>query len=572
MVGVLCVKGAVLCACIQHLGKRMKHTMNELHKSNGLAQLLWVCLLVLFSAGGAADHHGDHDDEAWLRAVAALNAANFTAKKKAADALLRFDHPQTKPILAAWLDGLLYHRRADKKIVIVNEEGGKLILYDAASGTALGQTEKRAIKKITINNRLRKSLQHSLAALAIHDPDPHQRLTAVRQLRETINDNTLSLLRQAMATEKDSAVLAVMNEIFALEDLHSNDLQRRLAALELLSGSLRIETYNRLLALSEDPKESELLRHKAKEAAQHIDLKRDVYAIGETVFFGLSLGSILMLAAIGLAITFGVMGVINMAHGELIMLGAYTAYVMQQLMPEHIGLALLLAIPVAFLVAGGFGVLMEQGVIRFLYGRPLETLLATFGISLILQQLVRSIFSPLNRPVSTPDWMSGAWQINDALSLTYNRLYILVFSFLIFFVLLFIIKNTSFGLQLRATSQNRRMAKAMGVRSGRVDALTFGLGAGIAGIAGVGLSQLTNVGPNMGQAYIIDSFMVIVFGGTGNLLGTLYASMFLGIINKFFEPYSGAILAKIIVLVLIILFIQKKPRGLFPQRGRAASA
>ena len=219
---------------------------------------------------------------------------------------------------------------------------------------------------------------------------------------------------------------------------------------------------------------------------------------------------------------------------------------------------------------GLVGILIERGVIRFLYGRPLETFLATFGISLILQQAVRSIFSPLNRSVATPEWMSGSLEINSVLSLTLNRLYILLFCFLVFAALYLILKRTSLGLQVRAVSQNRAMARAMGVRSARVDALTFGLGSGIAGVAGVALSQLTNVGPNLGQAYIIDSFMVVVFGGVGNLWGTLVAGLSLGVANKFLEPWAGAVLAKILVLVFIILFIQKRPRGLFPQKGRAA--
>jgi urea transport system permease protein len=264
------------------------------------------------------------------------------------------------------------------------------------------------------------------------------------------------------------------------------------------------------------------------------------------------------------------MGVINMAHGELIMLGAYTTYVIQQLMPNQIGVSVLIAIPAAFIVAGLVGIAIERGVIRFLYGRPLETLLATFGISLILQQLVRSVFSPLNRSVETPDWMSGTWAINSALSLTYNRLYIILFSVIVFIALLLVLKKTVLGLQVRAVSQNRAMARAMGVRSEWVDALTFGLGSGIAGVAGVALSQLTNVGPNMGQGYIIDSFMVVVFGGVGNLWGTFVGALSLGVFNKYLEPYSGAVMAKILVLVFIILFIQKRPRGLFPQKGRAA--
>jgi urea transport system permease protein len=224
----------------------------------------------------------------------------------------------------------------------------------------------------------------------------------------------------------------------------------------------------------------------------------------------------------------------------------------------------------AFLVSGTVGILIERGVIRFLYGRPLETLLATFGVSLILQQVVRSIFSPLNRAVATPEWMSGVWQVNEVLALTWNRLYIIIFSLLVFAALFIILKKTRLGLMVRAVSQNREMARAMGVRSSWVDAMTFGLGSGVAGVAGVALSQLTNVGPNLGQSYIIDSFMVVVFGGVGNLWGTLVAGLGLGVTNKLLEPWSGAVLAKILVLIFIILFIQKRPKGLFPQKGRAA--
>ena len=284
----------------------------------------------------------------------------------------------------------------------------------------------------------------------------------------------------------------------------------------------------------------------------------------------MSLGSVLVLIAIGLAITFGVMGVINMAHGELMMLGAYTVYVVQLLMPNAIGLSVIVAIPLAFIVAGLAGVLLERTVIRCLYGRPLETLLATYGVSLVLQQTVRSIFSANNRAVDTPAWLSGTWQVTQALAITKNRLYIVLFTMMVFVALQAVLKRTRLGLDIRAVAQNRSMARAMGIRTEWVDAMTFGLGSGIAGMAGVALSQLTNVGPNLGQSYIIDSFMVVVFGGVGNLWGTLIGGMSMGVVNKLLEPYAGAVLAKIVVLVALILFIQRKPRGLFPQGGRSA--
>jgi len=284
---------------------------------------------------------------------------------------------------------------------------------------------------------------------------------------------------------------------------------------------------------------------------------------------------VLLLAAIGLAITFGVMGVINMAHGEMVMLGAYTTYVVQEVIraknPALFGYSLAIALPLAFVVAGFVGILIEQGVIRFLYGRPLETLLATWGLSLILQQAVRTAFGPTNKDVGTPSWMSGAFNVGQ-ITITYNRLWIIVFTLVVFVGLLALLRFTRFGLEMRAVTQNRAMAASMGIRTSRIDALTFGLGSGIAGLAGVALSQIDNVSPNLGQGYIIDSFMVVVFGGVGNLWGTLVGAFTLGIANKFLEPYAGAVLGKIAILVLIILFIQKRPRGLFALRGRAAEA
>ncbi|WP_407943330.1 urea ABC transporter permease subunit UrtB [Mangrovicoccus ximenensis] len=313
----------------------------------------------------------------------------------------------------------------------------------------------------------------------------------------------------------------------------------------------------------------------AAEAVRHIEQVQNLWGLAQNVWFGLSLGSVLLLAAIGLAITFGVMGVINMAHGELVMLGAYTTFAVQEVIrssfPALFDWSLLIAAPLAFLVAGGVGVAIERGVVRFLYGRPLETLLATWGISLMLQQAVRTIFGPNNREVGNPGFMSGAFELGQ-MTVTWNRLWILVFALAVFAVLLFVLKKTPIGLQMRAVTQNRAMAANMGIRTGWVDAMTFGLGAGIAGLAGVALSQIDNVSPNLGQSYIVDSFMVVVFGGAGNIWGTLAGAFSLGIANKFLEPWTGAVLAKILVLVFIILFIQKRPRGLFAVRGRAVDA
>jgi urea transport system permease protein len=452
------------------------------------------------------------------------------------------------------------------------------VTEDAVTGASLGKVEASDYSKITTNNSLRKQLKGVLAGFELSDPDADVRLSAVNEMLRSLDADGAAVLTQRLAEERNAKVRKAIETGLAIEDLSSEDASKRLSALGNLKGNLSPDVYNKvteLLARKEDGSWSEpdeQVRIAAVKVKASIESWRRFYSTIQTLFFGLSLGSVLVLAAIGLAITFGVMGVINMAHGELMMLGAYTTYVIQLLMPSHVGASVLVAIPVAFLVCGAMGVLIERGVVRFLYGRPLETLLATFGISLILQQIVRDIFSANNRPVETPAWMSGSMQINEALSITYNRLYVVLFMAIVFAVLLLVLKRTTLGLKVRAVAQNRAMAKAMGVRTEWVDAMTFGLGSGVAGVAGVALSQLTNVGPNLGQSYIIDSFMVVVFGGVGNLWGTLIGGMSLGIVNKLLEPYSGAVLGKIFVLVALILFIQRRPRGLFPQSGRAAES
>ena len=508
--------------------------------------------------------------------VQSINESNFKKKLAAIEALAATDHPQSLPLLKALSHNNVYSRKTDSRVVIANKVNDDYQLIDAASGESLGTAAKTDLKKIIVNNPMRSLLRETIARLSLSNKSPIVRLQAVKEMLGDMDEKTTMLMQELSDKESNKKVKDMLKVAIAISDVNSSDKFTRINAINLLSDSIEPEAKNALTPLLNKGPDNQYtepdadVRAAAKKALNNIQSSLDFYHLIETTFFGLSLGSVLLLAAIGLAITFGVMGVINMAHGELIMLGAYTTYVIQQLMPHQIGISILVSIPAAFIVAGLMGIAIERGVIRFLYGRPLETLLATFGVSLILQQLVRSIFSPLNRSVETPAWMSGTLEINSALSLTYNRLYIIVFSLIVFFALLLVLKKTVLGLQVRAVAQNRAMARAMGVRSEWVDALTFGLGSGIAGVAGVALSQLTNVGPNMGQAYIIDSFMVVVFGGVGNLWGTLVGATTLGIFNKYLEPYSGAVMAKILVLVFIIMFIQKRPRGLFPQKGRAA--
>jgi urea transport system permease protein len=512
----------------------------------------------------------------YQEALAKLQSLSIADKSTAIEQLTTFKEPKTIAILQALLDGHLMVLKADHKVVIGKEIDTGYQLSDAETGQDLGSAERFATQKITLNNSLRVSLRKTLGRLQLNAEKSQVRINAVHAIAKAIDDEGLSLLREHLKGEKDEAVQNEVKLVLGLEQLISTDKTARLEAIALLKDHANQDVVNRLNTLVETDADGNYVetdsdvRNSAKTALAKINSRLQWYAGIETLFFGLSLGAVLVLAAIGLAITFGVMGVINMAHGELMMLGAYTTYVMQQMMPGHIGLALILSIPAAFMISGLVGIAIERGIIRFLYGRPLETLLATFGVSLFLQQTVRSIFSPLNRSVTAPDWMSGTWQINDFLAITWNRFYILIFCLLVFCLLLQILKHTRLGLEVRAVAQNRNMAKAMGIPTGWVDALTFGLGSGIAGIAGVALSQITNVGPNLGQSYIVDSFMVVVFGGVGNIWGTLLAGFSLGVANKLLEPYAGAVLAKILVLVFIILFIQKYPRGLFPQKGRAA--
>ena len=532
-----------------------------------LRLLVTLLMLCLSSATLAAEI--ETGDATLDGAFEQLLDRNFEVKAQGITTLAASGHPKTDALLRGIFDGELRYLSDNQRLVWVQTRADGDHAIDALSGEDYGVYTSRKFKKFALNNAMRGQIRTLLATAELSNPDPSVRLSAVKSMLDTVQLSDAEQFSKLLEKETDPEVRKALGSAIALAQLSAEDPKQRHTAIAALSGQLEPAMRNALNRLAQsDPDEG--VRVDATTALAEIEEKVHFYSYIETLFFGLSAGSVLVLAAIGLAITFGVMGVINMAHGELIMLGAYTTYLIQQIMPEMTGLSIFLSIPMAFIVSGLVGIGIERGIIRFLYGRPLETLLATFGVSLILQQLVRTVISPQNVPVSNPDFMSGLWQINPVLSLTYNRLYIFVFCLLVFAGLFFVLKFTRLGLQVRAVSQNRAMARAMGVRSARVDALTFGLGAGIAGIAGVALSQLTNVGPNLGQAYIVDSFMVVVFGGVGNLWGTLIGGLSLGIANKFMEPWTGAVLAKILVLVFIILFIQKRPRGLFPQKGRAA--
>jgi len=506
--------------------------------------------------------------------IAALAEGSYSDRAKVIEALADTGDERVIPALEALGEGKLYQQKLGGKVFITEKTGSQYKLIDPLTLVSGETVAKGAIKKIKVNNRLRRAVRDALGGLQLRSKKAEDRMAAAESVFKSKDPNAIPLLDKALAQEADDAVKKVMREARATAVLASGlDEAAKLDAIRILTERSGRDSRSILLAFANTAEGT--LKNAAEDAAALIERSLAAWATAQNVWYGLSLGSVLLLAAIGLAITFGVMGVINMAHGEMVMLGAYTTFVVQDVIrtsyPQLFEVSLLISIPLAFLVAGAIGVAIERGIIRYLYGRPLETLLATWGISLALQQTVRSIFGPTNQEVGTPDFMSGAFEIGQ-MTITFNRLYILIFAMVVLFVLMLVMKKTPYGLQMRAVTQNRGMAGAMGIRTDWVDALTFGLGSGIAGIAGVALSQIDNVSPNLGQSYIIDSFMVVVFGGVGNLWGTLVGAMTLGVANKFLEPFAGAVLGKIVVLVFIILFIQKKPRGMFALKGRAVEA
>lgn len=491
--------------------------------------------------------------------------------EKTVVALAASGDPSAAPILTALAAGRLMYA-PDKALFIKTEDGAILA---ARSGQAVAGDAPADLKTVKVNNKVRRAVEAAMGQLTLGSVDPAQRLASAEAAFHAPDPAQLAPLEAALAKESDPKIKTELEQARAAMILAKSDAtdDDKIAAIAVLAERGDQDAKSFLNAAANQG--SAAVADAANAALAKIDWSLAIWSAVQSVYYGLSLGSVLLLAATGLAITFGVMGVINMAHGEMVMLGAYTTYVVQQTIrdsaPFLFDYSLLIATPLAFLVAGGAGIAVERTMIRFLYGRPLETLLATFGLSLVLQQAIRSIFGPTNREVGNPSWMSGAFDLGG-LTLTYNRMWIIVFAVVVFALLMLILRRTSLGLRMRAVTQNRRMAGAMGIRTAWVDTLTFGLGSGVAGIAGVALSQIDNVSPNLGQAYIIDSFMVVVFGGVGNLWGTLVGALSLGIANKILEPVAGAVLGKIVVLILLVLFIQRKPRGLFPLKGRAVES
>jgi urea transport system permease protein len=531
--------------------------------------LLTVCLVFSGLTAGLKAQDDVH------ALIDALGVGGFPEREAAIKALVASKDAHVSQILQQLSDGLLY---------VNSDEGGPVLLQggtddeptysDPLTGEAVADIDPDTMSKVRVNNSVRTLIATQMSQLTLLSPDRGARFAAAQGLLKDADPANLDLLNSALADEKDAEIKSTMEAARAVMVLKSDmSAEEKKAAIDTVAargGRDALTILTTALATAPDDLKPAIQAH-----ISTINRSLALWNIVQNVWYGLSLGSVLLLAAIGLAITFGVMGVINMAHGEMVMIGAYVTFVVQEVIrtsyPALFDYSLLMAVPLAFIIAGAIGIVIERTIIRFLYGRPLETLLATWGLSLVLQQAVRTMFGPTNREVGNPSWMSGAFEIGQ-ITITYNRLWILCFTLAVFAILLAMLRYTSLGLEMRAVTQNRRMAASMGIATSRVDALTFGLGSGIAGIAGVALSQIDNVSPNLGQSYIIDSFMVVVFGGVGNLWGTLVGAFTLGIANKFLEPVAGAVLGKIAILVLIILFIQKRPRGLFALKGRAVEA
>lgn len=525
----------------------------------------------------AAASSGAAADTVTAELLAPLAERNLRRVDAGVAALADTGAPQALAVLEALQAGELYAWQTPPRVLMRREAGGAVRWVDPRDGATVTLDDTPGAdppRRIRVSNRIRRTVRDAIARLSLSSDEAAVRLAAARQFADAPDPDQLALIDGALARERVPRVRRALETARAAVLVTDPDrvAADRAAAIDTLRRLGTAQARSTLLAAPFAP-DTPLARQRDRAVAA-IDQQLALWALLQNLWYGVSLGSVLLLAALGLAITFGVMRVINMAHGEMVMLGAYTTFVVQQalqaLAPALAGASLLLALPAAFVVTAAAGALIERTVIRRLYGRPLETLLATWGISLILQQLVRSVFGASNRPVQTAPWMSGALELGG-LSFTWNRLVILALALAVLAGVALALWRTTLGLQIRAVTQNRAMAESMGIRAERVDLVTFALGSGIAGLAGVALSQIDNVSPNLGQGYIIDSFMVIVFGGVGNLLGTLMGALSLGVTSKLVEPLAGAVAAKVLILVFIIVFIQFRPQGMFPQRGRAAS-
>ncbi len=497
----------------------------------------------------------------------ALAAGEFESRIAALNRVQGSADAKTLAFLQAMADDAV--KLSDDQVFVIKDGKG----YDPVSGAPKPVPD--SAEDIVNNNEMRSQIEAALASSQLFAPDAATRAAAVKTLAGEPDEARLPVIEKAYATEQVASIKDALAAARAALLLNSADRAKRLEAARSLAVTGTPATKTLLLERQKTETDPEMKRAIGA-ALERIEGR---LAWGErlgVIFTGISLGSILLLVALGLAITYGLMGVINMAHGELMMIGAYATFVVQNLFkavaPGAFGWYVLAAIPASFLVAAAVGAVLERSVIRWLYGRPLETLLATWGISLVLQQAVRSIFGAQNVPVENPAWLSGGIAVASNLTLPWNRIAIIVFAGLVLAGVAALIARTRLGLFVRGVTQNRRMAACMGVNTARIDTYAFALGSGLAGLAGCALAQVGNVGPDLGQGYIVDSFMVVVLGGVGQLAGTVYAAMGLGVLNKLLEGWQGAVLAKIMVLVFIVIFIQKRPQGIFAMKGRSAEA
>lgn len=532
-----------------------------------LFSIVVACVLGLVAMGARAqDLHQTAKD---------LATGDKAKMAMAVDVIAKSSDPAALALLEALAKDALEIDAAG--VPFVAGEGGALSPLFAADMRPSG-----ALSRPLVDNRMRRQLEPALASLKLGFPDPKVRLAAARDLAKSRNDDLAPLIRAAAAKETDAQIKTAMQLALAQIDLHGSDGKLKLmalAAIENAADAAYKSDVERLTAKDSGGKyveQDEDIRRAAGAALSSIEVRAFWQSIVSNLFYGLSLGSVLLLCALGLAITFGLMRVINMAHGELLMIGAYATFAVQGFFRAHLpnqqDLYLIAAVPVAFVVTAAIGMALERTVIRFLYGRPLETLLATWGISLILIQTVRLLFGAQNVAVANPSWLAGGIEVMPGFVLTYSRLAVIAFSSAVIGFVWFMLQKTPLGLHVRAVTQNRQMAAGIGIATRRVDVWTFGIGSGVAGLGGVALSQLGNVGPELGQQYIVDSFMVVVLGGVGKLAGTLAGAFGLGIVNKLLEPAAGAVLGKIVILGFIILFIQRRPQGIFALKGRAAEA
>ncbi len=548
-------------------GEYVREIARMLIKAVFITWIVALCVFAIEPARAAVDP----------AALTPLASDETEAKVEVVRKLVANGDAQARRVLDALARDAVYTIDGGKRLVIIDEEQ----MQDAATGAALGATPADA-DSVVLNNLVRGEIDLGIAALDLEAPERETRLAAAKELQGADNEELLPIIERALAKESDAEVQGVLALAGAALGLKSPDAEHRLKAAHALARSDDPQVRQLLATLvtaNGDGSFAEAdarVRAAAQASLDDINARLRKYEFMSSLFSGISLGSILLLAALGLAITYGLMGIINMAHGEFLMLGAYSTYLAQSFfrayLPGAFDWYVVAALPVAFLVTACVGMALERTVLRWLYGRPLETLLTTWGVSLLLIQACRTLFGAQNVEVENPAWLSGGFALAGGLVIPYNRVVIIGFAFAVLLAVWLMLTRTRMGLFVRGVTQNRSMASCCGVPTHRVDMLTFGLGSGVAGLGGVALSQIGNVGPDLGQSYIVDSFMVVVLGGVGQLAGTVIAALGLGSIAKFLEPMSGAVLAKIMVLIFIILFIQKRPQGLFALKGRSAEA